>query len=325
MIKTSKKILCIFFLIIISASISACSAASLPDALILQNKRYPQYANYLQGNDCITYNLQKGRYTTQTVYNILHLQVYSSDTSKISRRLNYNSTVTLHGNDKENTYIRLTDNFTLQPGSYTIYDGHVSDGQNIYVYVNGYDETGNAERVAELPDNGTFEVVANAYSYYRMYVFVAGKYDCDRTIFPMLCYSNTKISRYFSPIFSTSYFHPVQVEGGDFDQFIVFNITKKELSSIPYKDFQVFLNNLRYIYARKYVSCTIAFEDGTGIQFEECNPNKGIYGDLDGWYRAYDIIGIVTDNGSYLSLTNQDGDVLSTNQNNYGINGIGER
>lgn len=324
MMKTGKKILTFIILFLFCATVTACSATSLPDSIILQNKRYPKYAEYLQGNDYITYYVREGHYKKGKAYNLLHLQVYDSDTSKISRRVNYNGTITLDGKDrKKNTYIRITDNFTLQPGSYSIYDGHVSDGENITVFINGYDKDGNSKRIAELPENGTFEVTQNTYSYYRMYIAVAKSFNCDsRTIFPMLCYENTEVSQFYSPIFSIAPRNSAEVGDGSYEQCIIFNITKEDLSSIPYKDLKIFLRNLKYIYAQRYVSCTLAFEDGTGIQFQDCDPDKGIYGTLDGWYRANQLTGIVTDTGTYLTLYDKNDMPLSNNTLAYGINGI---
>lgn len=319
----NRKIVQILILSFCCLSLTGCSLTSLPDSLILQNQRYPQYAEYLQGNDYLTYYIATKKYRSAKTYNFLHLQVYSSDSSSISRKVNSNGSVTIKGKSKKaQTYIRLTDNFTLLPGSYTIYDGHVAEDGNIIMFVNGYDEDGTSHRVAELPERGTFEVTEGEYSYYRVYVSVAGNIKHNRTIFPMLCYADSTIKRFYSPIFSTASLSSEDLGGGNYDQLIVFNITKEEFASIPYKDFHVFFNNLRYIYSRRYVSCTLVFEDGTGIQFEDCDPDKGIYGSLDGWYRTSDITGIVTDTGSYLTLCDENGNPLDSGQNAYGINGI---
>lgn len=105
--------------------------------------------------------------------------------------------------------------------------------------------------------------------------------------------------------------------------YIAFTLTKEELASIPYEDMQVFFRNLRYIYARKYIYCTLVFGDGTGICFEGCDPRKGMYGDLDNetWHTS-DIKGYVSDSGSYLYLADEDGNPLTGGQSTYGINGI---
>lgn len=105
--------------------------------------------------------------------------------------------------------------------------------------------------------------------------------------------------------------------------YIAFVLTKEDLASIPYRDMQIFFRNLRYIYSGSYIYCTLVFGDGTGICFEGCDPEKGIYGDLDGatWHTST-TTGIVTDTGSYLTLCDEDGNPLDSEQSSYGINGI---
>lgn len=321
--RRKSRILSAVLLICLCAALTGCSALSWPDQFVLQDHVYPQYARYLQGNVFLTYNINRKQYKSENITNILHLQVYSDDDSTMSRHLNYNGSVTLKGESDRNTYIRMTDNFTLDPGTYRIYDGKVSDGENICMFVNGYDEDGNSTRVAQLPDDGTFEVEEGGYSYYRLYVFVAAGYEIEqRTIFPMLCDADTEVSSYSAPVFSTASLSAADTGNGQYYPFMVFNITKEELATIPYEDLQVFLRNLRYIYKKTYLSCTIDFGDGTGVQFRNCNPDKGVYGELDAWYRVPEEEAAVTDTGEYLTLTDSGGSPVSGDTEAYGINGI---
>lgn len=105
--------------------------------------------------------------------------------------------------------------------------------------------------------------------------------------------------------------------------YIAFVLTKEELASIPYRDMQIFFRNLRYIYSDSYIYCTLVFGDGTGICFENCDPEKGTYGDLDSatWHTSA-AKGLVTDTGSYLTLCDENGNPLNSSQDSYGINGI---
>lgn len=149
---------------------------------------------------------------------------------------------------------------------------------------------------------------------------------CSATALPdSLILQSERYPQYAKYLQSNMYSTYKKDEGeGSFGQSIWFTITKEDLSSIPYEDMQIFFHNLKYIYARKYDACTIVFGDGTGIRFEKCDPDNGMYGTLDYWYYVTDLKGIVTDTGSYLTLSDEDGNPTTTGQSTYGINGIGE-
>lgn len=87
------------------------------------------------------------------------------------------------------------------------------------------------------------------------------------------------------------------------EDYMVFSVAKANFSTIPYSEFQIFFNSLKRQYKCKYV--TIAFDDGTAIEFVGAEKDEAYYGAYNDVYEVEDRSVKVIDDGNGLRLSTE--------------------
>ena len=76
----------------------------------------------------------------------------------------------------------------------------------------------------------------------------------------------------------------------------VFYVNKEDFLSVPEPDYWIFRNSIYYIYGLRHKSswCSVLFEDGTGVTWENCDKDHGVWGRTDGVGRILEAYGDVS-------------------------------
>ena len=202
-------------------------------------------------------------------------------------------------NDGETLYWRsASKRMTLDDGDYILSDGGVSSKETgVYLYISGLKITGDETEetlLAMLPEQGAFTIDSSLYDEYWCGIRVPeGEPGEELHFYPMILKAGTADDSEGSYIPC-----PVHHYLGSKKLLTVpvFYISKEEFLEIPAEDYRIFLNNVKYVYGRRYKSpwVSIVFEDGTGITWENCDADHGIYGKTDAFGRILETYGEVS-------------------------------
>ena len=192
-------------------------------------------------------------------------------------------------NEGENLYWRCAaPGMKMKDGNYILSDGGVSSKESgVYLYLEGWKWTeGSPEPektlLATLPEQGTFTIDSSLYNEYWCGIRIpTGAPGRELRFLPMIREAKNEDSRVEAPYMDCPMLY---YEGEDkLKRIASFFMKKEEFLALPETDYQIFLNNIRYIYGMRYhcLWCSIVFQDGTGIMWENCDPDHGIYGEVD--------------------------------------------
>lgn len=106
------------------------------------------------------------------------------------------------------------------------------------------------------------------------------------------------------------------------EQILVYRIDKDTLSELQYSDFRIFFNNMKSFHWKNYDSVILDFSDGTGILFPSCQKDGALYGKLSPAGNITVVSGFLKDSGKDLYIEDPQGNPVSPDHKNTGINGI---
>ena len=273
------KIKVIIFLIIIMLSTWFVSSAQMIDTIVLQERKYPIYYNYLSPGSANVYYVDPNCIDTS---NKLLNRVQSRNVNGVTIYANSDGSITISGNATQDIYYHITPSgWELPDGIYILTD-EVSpdtamlDHSNYRIYFEGFFEDKSHEILAgtDKPESLTFELKSEKYASIDVCLFVGAGYHEEFTIYPAIR-SSTESSSFKSAVLTS------QIDGTK--PFQVFAINRAVYESLSEDEERVMINNLITEYQGEYLWTSVVFDDGRGIQYIESDSEQIHKGMADYW------------------------------------------
>ncbi len=210
--------------------------------------------------------------------------------SGISLTRSKDGSITVVGRNTTNRIVcvHLSDNqsLDLNNGDYIIsYGEDMINNNNLLFYFEGRSIAGETIRytkLASLPDNPMFSLEKELYDDIGLVLAFTPDFETEKPIilYPQIRHAFDSSDEYMPPAVIKS-----TIEEGK-TGFQTFKVDKAEFNQLTDGDWKIFKNNLKYQFHGTYVWTSIIFEDGTGVQFKDSDPNQAVYGPIDSWGRV---------------------------------------
>lgn len=278
------------------------------DSVLLIENRAPVYQNYLQDDlavqRCVTHDVDK--YENYCNY-FVSSAVVQKDSYSIS--VGNDGSITFSGTNDTGDFAfeELYLGPLLPPGTYRLdvkSDTPVTHDEFL-VYLEGWNTAADGTIVNTYlapTENSwdTFTIADNSYERYYIGVRIAPGYSNSSLHFYAQVVPSSARSDILQPISDTQNFLS---DSSLFYNFKTVYLPKSQLSLSTTRDWKDFLHSLRSQVKDPYDWYSVIFDDGTGIEFENCDPSKGKYGEVDPLGRVTKVTGYLYDISDYLSLT----------------------
>ena len=267
------------------------------DQLLLTKYNNPIYESLLSPDKAVMWKISREGVNGRD--NLFMNEVWEQSVQGVTIKPEADGSIVLAGSNNGDTlYWRCSSSvMTLDDGNYPLSDGGFSSSETgAYLYISGLKKTGDETKetlLAILPEQGTFSIDSSLFDEYWCGIHVPNEGPGKEiTILPMILKEEAPgdAEEAYIPC-------PVQHYMGSKKLFTVpiFYADKEEFLEIPEEDYRIFLNTVHYVYGLRYKSpwVSIVFGDGTGITWENCDADHGIYGKTDGFGRIHEAYGEV--------------------------------
>lgn len=233
------------------------------DRIVLLEKRYPNYFNYLGSQNLVESVSADPRNDNLAVFNPVNF-----DDGDMFFNITADGIINVHGisrSEGKTIFISPTQ-FKLFDGEYDLYtDANSTAPVVIYMWATSID--GKGEFLATSNGNTHFAIDNKKYSSYFLAAYLPAMRECDE---------------HFSVRITPSNFDKkTQQKGKHFDDlhYLTAKVSLNELKTISNSDLKVFYNALKFQYS-KYDWVSLIFNDGSGLQFVK-GDQFGTYGEVD--------------------------------------------
>ncbi len=210
--------------------------------------------------------------------------------SGIELKLSDDGSITITGENKTEQVIIVhlspAHSLSLDDGEYRVScDTNTPLNDSILFYFEGryVDPEGiQYSLLAQLPDNPVFTLRNELYEDIGLVLAFTPLFETKEpiTIHPQIRRADDPSDEYMPPAVIMSTIEE------DETGFQIFLVDKAEFNQLTDSDWKIFKNNLKYQYQGPYIWTSIIFEDGTGVQFVDSDPDQAIYGAIDPWGRV---------------------------------------
>ncbi len=258
-----------------------------PDWFFLESN-HPLYYKLFGSNESLL-----SRYNTilPDSDNLLPLNILNeADNSGIELHRSNDGSIAISGCNLtgKSIYVHLSapNAMLLINGTYKIsYNNNGSVVDNTSFYFEGRNKTPQGVEYTMLGDvseNPVFKLNNEDYESFALVLAFAPGFESEETvtIYPQIRRVDDPLDEYEPPaILKTTVDEGVPA-------FQTFLVDKAEFNQLTNDDWRIFNNNLKYQYYGSYIWTTIVFEDGTGVQFTDSDPDQAVYGLVDPWGRV---------------------------------------
>jgi len=208
---------------------------------------------------------------------------------QLSIAVNRDGSVTLNGQyyGDSSSYMMSPSSFMLSEGDYVIDAGDVlQDQEHCHFYIEGWKETEEGtkkEILAMTPQKTEFHIERGQYDRFWYGINIVDGFSADNeTLYPVI--AEVKEAKQVIDSYMPC---AVRYYSGDEEtsRFIIYYLSKSDLSIIPKRDWAVFVHNIVYRLSGQYDWCSVVFDDGTGIQYQSEASDGVIYGKSDPYGR----------------------------------------
>ncbi len=246
-------------------------------SLVLLEGRNPAYYEQLSPQTGLSFPVPEHLSVNGRTKNLILSGEHYVNHDGFSAEFHEDGSVTVSGMNEENKiYLMIYGHVPLPAGSYTLFDGGVSAEDGSY-YLQAVAPEG---PVATLPGANHFFLSED--QTVGVYIAVEAGVRLDGvTFYPEICFRGEENDVY-DPC-------PGAVIGasGTGRRALLFQADREALKNLSEDDRILFDNNLSHMYKGRFDWVSLLFEDGTGVQIIDCDPDQAVYGKMDIFGRVY--------------------------------------